>query len=37
MILNTSDQLIRHNPIVTSKGIVHKSKSCYQIMNAKSF
>ena len=26
MILNTSDQLLRHNPIVTSKGIVHTSK-----------
>ena len=37
MILNTSDQLIRDNPIVTSKGIVHKSKSCYPIMNAKLF
>lgn len=37
MILNTSDQLIRHNPIVTSKGIVHTSKSCYQNMNPKSF
>jgi hypothetical protein len=37
MILNTSDQLIRRNPIVTSKGIVHTSKSCYQNMNARSF
>ena len=30
MILNTSDLLIPHNPIVTSKGIVHASTSCYQ-------
>ena len=37
MILNTSDQLIRHNPIVTSKGIVHASTPCYQTMNVKSF
>ena len=37
MILNTSDLLIPNNPIVKSKGIVHTSKSCYQIMNAKSF
>jgi hypothetical protein len=37
MILNSSDQLIRHNPIAENKGIVQTSKSCYPIMIAKIF